>query len=79
MTADATKLYTPVPNAFDISPAGDGGVLKEVLKHGEGEYTANAGCKVSVHYTGSLTDGSVFDSSRERGQPFEFDLGKGNV
>jgi len=73
------KPYTPGPNAFDISPAGDGGVLKEIIKHGVGEYTPNAGCKVSVHYTGTLTDGTVFDSSRDRGSPFEFNLGKGQV
>lgn len=74
---DEKKPYTPGPNAFDISPARDGGVLKEFIKHGVGEYKPNAGCKVSVHYTGTLTDGSVFDSSRLRGEPFEFNLGKG--
>ncbi|XP_054264427.1 FK506-binding protein 59 isoform X2 [Macrosteles quadrilineatus] len=79
MTAGEEKVYSPGPNAFDISPAGDGGVLKEIIKHGEGEYTPNAGCKVSVHYTGTLTDGTKFDSSKDRNQPFEFNLGKGQV
>lgn len=37
------------------------------------------GCRVSLHYTGKLTDGTQFDSSVERNEPFEFDLGKGSV
>ena len=40
---------------------------------------AKAGNTVSVHYTGTLTDGSQFDSSRTRGQPFSFKLGVGQV
>eukprot|EP00238_Polyblepharides_amylifera_P003868 CAMPEP_0196587208 /NCGR_PEP_ID=MMETSP1081-20130531/56744_1 /TAXON_ID=36882 /ORGANISM="Pyramimonas amylifera, Strain CCMP720" /LENGTH=147 /DNA_ID=CAMNT_0041909325 /DNA_START=70 /DNA_END=513 /DNA_ORIENTATION=- len=40
---------------------------------------ATFGDKVGVHYTGKLTDGSVFDSSVERGDPLEFKLGSGQV
>ncbi|RLD78166.1 MAG: FKBP-type peptidyl-prolyl cis-trans isomerase, partial [Bacteroidetes bacterium] len=40
---------------------------------------AMAGNIVKVHYTGKLLDGTVFDSSIERGQPYEFPLGQGNV
>ena len=47
-------------------------------KVGEGQ-EAKAGNLVAVHYTGTLTDGKKFDSSRDRGQPFQFGLGAGQV
>ena len=37
------------------------------------------GKTVSVHYTGWLTDGTKFDSSKDRDQPFQFPLGRGHV
>jgi FKBP-type peptidyl-prolyl cis-trans isomerase len=51
----------------------------ETLKQGTGNVTAAAGKKVKVHYTGSLSDGKIFDSSETRGTPFEFTLGQGQV
>ncbi len=56
----------------------DSGLTYEVLKQAEGQ-AAKAGDKVKVHYTGWLTDGKKFDSSVDRGQPFEFNLGAGQV
>src|SRR5215471_872962 len=50
----------------------------ENIKPGSGA-EAVAGKTVSVHYVGTLTDGSKFDSSRDRGQPFDFRLGAGQV
>lgn len=50
----------------------------EDLKVGSGA-EAVAGKMVSVHYTGWLTDGKKFDSSVDRGQPFKFSLGGGQV
>ncbi|KAL6511098.1 FK506-binding protein 15 [Orobanche gracilis] len=43
------------------------------------EGQAHKGDRVKVHYRGKLTDGTVFDSSFERGDPIEFELGSGQV
>jgi FKBP-type peptidyl-prolyl cis-trans isomerase len=48
------------------------------MKQGTGQ-EAKTGDRVTVHYVGTLTDGSKFDSSRDRGQGFTFQLGAGNV
>ena len=55
-----------------------GELVIEDLTEGSGQ-TAAAGDNVLVHYTGWLTDGSKFDSSLDRGQPFGFQVGAGRV
>jgi peptidylprolyl isomerase len=50
----------------------------EVLKEGTGEEAKNNN-KVTVHYTGTLENGTKFDSSLDRGEPFVFTLGVGQV
>jgi len=49
-----------------------------VVKKGNG-VSAEKGKAVEVHYVGKLTDGKIFDSSRDRGEPIEFVLGEGQV
>lgn len=51
----------------------ESGLQYEVIEEGEGDQPA-ASDRVTVHYTGTLIDGTVFDSSRERGQPATFAL-----
>jgi FKBP-type peptidyl-prolyl cis-trans isomerase len=50
----------------------------EDMKAGTGA-VAEAGKRVTVHYTGWLTNGTKFDSSKDHGQPFNFQLGAGQV
>ncbi len=50
----------------------------ETLRPGEGA-EAKTGDRVTVHYVGTLVDGSKFDSSRDRGKGFSFHLGRGEV
>ena len=57
----------------------DGSVLKTVLRAGEGTAHPPLHANVTEHHTGTLADGTVFDSSVTRGEPFEFKLGSGVI
>lgn len=86
VTADIfTSTELPKPPA--AKPASEGakpvtdpktGLITEDLKVGDGA-EAKAGHKVTVHYRGTLTDGTKFDASYDRGEPFTFNLGAGQV
>ena len=55
------------------------GLKVETLKEGTGDKAAATGSVISVHYVGTLTDGTKFDSSIDRNKPFQFTLGAGQV
>jgi FKBP-type peptidyl-prolyl cis-trans isomerase len=83
-TTTANKTYPigtldttpPPPTANAVTTAS--GLIYEDLQVGDGA-TAKTGDTVSVNYTGWLADGTKFDSSLDRAQPFEFILGAGQV
>jgi FKBP-type peptidyl-prolyl cis-trans isomerase len=54
------------------------GLVIEDFVIGQGD-EAKVGSEVSVHYTGTLDDGTVFDTSRKRNRPYEFVIGEGRV
>ena len=59
-------------------PTSPSGLIVEEIVVGDGAL-AESGQRVSVHYTGWLTDGTKFDSSKDRGDPFVFPLDAGHV
>jgi len=78
----ARKPATPSTNA-PSKVTGDGvktasGLIYWDTRVGNGE-VAKEGSRVRVHYTGWLTTGKKFDSSVDRGKPFDFTIGNGEV
>eukprot|EP00756_Hemistasia_phaeocysticola_P061527 Hpha_TRINITY_DN4999_c0_g1::TRINITY_DN4999_c0_g1_i1::g.51313::m.51313/K09568/FKBP1; FK506-binding protein 1 len=55
------------------------GVTRNVVKAGDGKTFPRKGDTVTMHYTGKFTNGKVFDSSVQRGQPFVTRIGVGQV
>ncbi len=67
-----------IPEKEEIKEEETEEVKIEILEEGNGEEAKN-GDTISVHYIGTLKDGTKFDSSLDRGQPFAFILGIGQV
>ena len=55
------------------------GLKVQITKNSENKKTPKMGDMVTVHYTGKLLDGTVFDSSFKRNKPFQFKIGVGQV
>ena len=73
--APATTTMLAAPQTTKMEKQG---VQVEILKEGAGAI-AKKGDTVSAHYVGTLENGTKFDSSVDRGTPFEFSLGAGQV
>ena len=73
---DSTAGGSPSPAAASSSPGAGLQVTDETVGTGD---EAVAGKTVTVNYVGTLTNGTKFDSSYDRNQPFEFHLGAGQV
>lgn len=73
----AEQSAAGLPDTTNLTTTDSGLQYKDVTVGSGAE--AQAGNTVSVHYTGWLTDGTKFDSSLDRGQPFSFSLGSGGV
>ncbi|KAJ3688541.1 hypothetical protein LUZ61_017705 [Rhynchospora tenuis] len=69
----------PILKEGEEKEIGKEGLKKKLVKEGQGWETPENGDEVEVHYTGTLLDGTKFDSSRDRGTPFKFKLGQGQV
>ncbi len=75
---ESGKEMTSEDNTNENLVTTPSGLQYEEIKEGVGE-TPKTGQTVKVHYTGTLTDGTKFDSSRDRDRPFSFKIGEGKV
>src|SRR5215216_5970379 len=74
-----SKPTPPAPSPASAATVTTPSGLTYVLTRRGAGRQPKAGETVVVHYTGTLTDGTKFDSSRDRGEPISFRLGEGRV
>ncbi|KAL6979562.1 Peptidyl-prolyl cis-trans isomerase fkbp65 [Sarracenia purpurea var. burkii] len=70
---------SPILKVGEEKKIGNQGLKKKLVKGDEGWETPENGGEIEVHYTGTLLNGTQFDSNRYRGTPFKFTLGQGQV
>lgn len=73
-TGNNTTTTPPTPVTVDPEK-----LKTEILKEGNGDQVVKAGDLLSVNYLGTLTNGTKFDSSYDRNEPYEFTIGQGDV
>lgn len=71
---ESAKFVNEIPEDTEKVTT-ESGLVYSVLRPGTGDVKPAMGDAVTVHYTGWTTDGRVFDSSRKRGQPAQFNVG----
>lgn len=77
--AETDKQQATIKQKWPKAITTPSGLMYVVTQEGTGDETPKKGATVTTHYTGTLMDGSKFDSSVDRKQPFQFPVGMGRV
>jgi len=63
----------------EVQVSSDGGIVKKIIKSGEDGDIPRKGQEVTVEYEGRLENGTVFDNSKDHGEPLKIRIGEGQV